>query len=114
MPILPDYADRREEIVQPERVVQQFQYFWDRWVPMLGPLPSVIYMKLRQFAYYNRRSGELREEITRCPKQETLAKSVGVKDKKAVMMRALKTLSRAFTPTTEPTSPQSIMSNTAP
>ena len=89
--ILPDYEHKRDEILQPERIVAQFQYFWDHWVPLLGPGPSLVYMKLRQYTYYNRQTGELREELSNAfPKQEEIARSLGMERK--ALMRHLKTL----------------------
>lgn len=82
--ILPEYANERDEYLQPDRIVAQFRYFWDFWVPKLGPLPSLLYMKLRQFAYYNRQTGELREALLQFPKQADLAVSLGVKKRQTI------------------------------
>lgn len=89
--VLPEYENKRDELLQPERIVAQFQYFWDHWVPMLGPGPSMVYMKLRQFTYYNRQTGELREEVSKAfPKQQDIARSLGMERK--TLMRHLETL----------------------
>jgi len=80
--VMPYYSQKRDEILEPDNVVQQFRYFWDQWVPRLGPVASMLYMKLRQYCYYNRRTGEVRDYCF--PKQSTLGEVIGVKDKKTV------------------------------
>lgn len=32
--VLPYYSIKRDEILEPDNVVQQFRYFWDKWVPV--------------------------------------------------------------------------------
>ena len=80
--VLPYYSIKRDEILEPDNVVQQFRYFWDKWVPVLGPVASMLYMRLRQYCYYNRMTGEVRDYCF--PKQSTLGEEIGVKDKKTV------------------------------
>lgn len=80
--VLPYYSMKRDQILEPDNVVQQFRYFWDKWVPFLGPVASMLYMKLRQYCYYNRITGEVRDYCF--PKQSTLGDEIGVKDNKTI------------------------------
>jgi hypothetical protein len=80
--VLPYYSMKRDQILEPDNVVQQFRYFWDKWVPFLGPVASMLYMKLRQYCYYNRLTGEVRDYCF--PKQSTLGDEIGVKDNKTI------------------------------
>jgi hypothetical protein len=89
--ILPYFANKRDELLNPDNVVQQYRYFWDNWVPSLGPVASMLYMKLRQYCYYNRQTGEIREYCF--PKQSTLGREIGIKDEKTVR-KALKLLEK--------------------
>lgn len=74
--LLPYYKDVENEIKQPDRVRIQTAYFWEKWVSLLGPVGALLIMKLRQYCYYNRETKELRDWCF--PKQETLAKELGV------------------------------------
>jgi len=80
--VLPYYSMKRDQVLEPDNVVQQFRYFWDKWVPFLGPVASMLYMKLRQYCYYNRITGEVRDYCF--PKQSTLGDEIGVKDNKTI------------------------------
>ncbi len=77
----PAYRDTYNEITQAERIAVVPLYFW-KWVPVLGPVASMLYMRLRQYCYWNPASGEARVECW--PKQSTLAREIGVKDRKTV------------------------------
>jgi len=74
--ILPFYHDLENEIKKPDRVRVQSAYFWEKWVPLLGPVASLLVMKLRQYCYYNRETKEIRDWCF--PEQETLAKEIGI------------------------------------
>ncbi len=78
----PAYRDDYNEIVQAERIAVVPDYFWRAWVPVLGPVASMLYMRLRQYCYWNPASGEARVECW--PKQSTLAREIGVKDRKTI------------------------------
>ncbi|MFH1679098.1 MAG: helix-turn-helix domain-containing protein, partial [Candidatus Eisenbacteria bacterium] len=58
------------------------QYFWTKWAPILGPIPSMLYLRLRQYCYHNPQTGETRNECW--PKQSTLARDIGVKKRHTV------------------------------
>ena len=72
----PVFRDAYNEITQAHQVVQVPKYFWDHWVPIIGPVAATLYMKLRQYCYYNPKTGERRDWCW--PKQETLAREIGV------------------------------------
>lgn len=74
--ILPFYHELRTSIVKPERVKLQTEYFWQRWVPLLGPVRSLIVMRMRQYGYYNRQTKELRDECAKT--YDEIAASVGI------------------------------------
>lgn len=78
----PAYRDAYNEITQAERIAVVPLYFWRTWVPVLGPVASMLYMRLRQYCYWNPASGETRIECW--PKQSTLAAEIGVKDRKTI------------------------------
>lgn len=78
----PAYRDAYNEIVQADRITVVPEYFWRAWVPVLGPVASMLYMRLRQYCYWNPSTGESRVECW--PKQSTLAREIGVKDRKTV------------------------------
>ena len=80
--IEPYYQDIKNEIIQPDSVAVSTKYFWTKWVPVLGPVATCIVLRLRQYCYYNRITGEKREYCW--PSQITLASEVGIKDKKTV------------------------------
>jgi DNA-binding Lrp family transcriptional regulator len=71
----PWYLDVRGEIVQPDQVAVQTKYFWTRWAPKLGPLATCLLLRLRQYCYYNRATGEKRDWCY--PSQETLGEELG-------------------------------------
>ena len=74
--VLPFYHELRNALVRPERVKLQTEYFWQRWVPLLGPVRTLIVMRMRQFGYYNRQTGELRDEVART--YDEIAQSIGI------------------------------------
>jgi hypothetical protein len=78
----PAYRDGYNELIQAERIAVVPQYFWEKWVPVLGPVASMLYMRLRQYCYWNPTTGESRIECW--PKQSTLAREIGVKDRKTI------------------------------
>ncbi|NOT35556.1 MAG: hypothetical protein HOP12_15535 [Candidatus Eisenbacteria bacterium] len=78
----PAFRDAYNEITQAHQVVQAPKYFWDHWVPVLGPVASTLYMRLRQHCFYNPRTGERRDFCW--PKQETLAREVGIRDRESL------------------------------
>jgi len=87
--IEPHYPEVRDEIIQPDRVTLQSWYFWQKWVPRLGPVPTALFIRLRMHCYYNRHTGERRDFCF--PSQTKLAQEIGLKDRK-VIMRALRVL----------------------
>lgn len=76
MEIQPFYHDLKNEIVEPEKIVVGTRYFWNKWAPILGPLRTVIIVKLRQHCYYNKLTKEKRDWCY--PSQEKLAREIGV------------------------------------
>lgn len=85
----PAYRDVYNELTRPDRIAVVPQYFWNKWAPILGPIPSMLYLRLRQYCYYNPQTGETRNECW--PKQSTLARDIGVK-KRHTVGKALKLL----------------------
>lgn len=82
--IQPFYPDVKNEIVQPDRVTVQSRYFWERWARILGPLDTVLFLRLRQYCYWNRDTGEKRDWCF--PSQSTLAEEVGIDNPKTVAL----------------------------
>lgn len=78
----PAFRDAYNELIQAHQIVQAPKYFWDHWVPILGPVASTLYMRLRQHCFYNPRTGERRDWCW--PKQETLAREVGIRDRESL------------------------------
>jgi len=74
--VLPFYHELSNTLVRPERVKLQTEYFWQRWVPLLGPVRALVVMRMRQFGYYNRQTGELRDEVART--YDEIARSIGI------------------------------------
>lgn len=85
----PWYLDVRGEVVKPDQVTVTTKYFWTRWVPKLGPLATCLLLRLRQYCYFNRATGEKRDWCY--PSQETLAEELGIQNRKTIM-EALKRL----------------------
>lgn len=71
----PWYLDVRGEIVQPDQVTVQTKYFWSHWAGKLGPLATCLLLRLRQYCYFNRATGEKRDWCY--PSQETLGDELG-------------------------------------
>lgn len=84
----PWYKDIEDEITQPDQVTVQSRYFWKRWARILGPVASGVFLRLRQYCYYNRDTGEKRDWCW--PKQETIADELGIERK--TVMEALRRL----------------------
>jgi DNA-binding HxlR family transcriptional regulator len=78
----PAFRDAYNEITQAHQVVQLPRYFWDKWVPVLGPTTTTVYVNLRKHCYYNSRTGEIRDNWQ--TRQETLARECGIKDRKTL------------------------------
>ena len=75
MRLEPWYLDVRGELVKPDQVVIQTRYFWEKWARILGPLPTMLLLRLRQYCYYNRATGEKRDWCY--PSQEQLGNELG-------------------------------------
>lgn len=80
--LAPAFRDAYNEITEAHRVIQVPKYFWDKWVPTLGPVAATLYMRLRQYCYYNPQTGERRDWCW--PKQSTLAREIGIRDRKTL------------------------------
>ena len=78
----PYYQDIKNEITQPDNVTVTTKYFWTKWAPVLGPVATCLILRLRQYCYYNRLTGEKRDYCW--PSQTTLAAEVGIRNKKTV------------------------------
>jgi hypothetical protein len=79
----PAFRDLYNEITAAHRVVQVPAYFWQKWVPILGPLAATLYQKLRQYCYYNPQTGEKRHWCW--PKQATLCREIGVSSRNTLL-----------------------------
>jgi len=85
----PRFRDAYNEITQAHRIVPVPHYFWENWAAVLGPVATVLYQRLRQYCFYDPRTGE--GDNWCWPRQDTLAKEVGVGHRHTVM-KALKVL----------------------
>lgn len=87
----PEFRDAYNELVQAHRQFPVPEYLWKKWLPVIGPLPVVLYLQLRRYCYYNPETGEKRDICW--PKQSRLAEEIGVKDRKT-LRKALVVLER--------------------
>lgn len=78
----PWYRDGNDDVVEPDQVTLQTQYFWKNWVRILGVGPSALLIRLRMYCYFNKRTGERRNFCV--PGQDTLAYELGVSDRKTI------------------------------
>ena len=78
----PAFRDAYNEITESHRNVVIPRYFWAKWLPVLGPVACALYVTLRQYCYHDSRTGELRNLCW--PRQKTLAREIGVRDRKTV------------------------------
>src|SRR5262245_50551814 len=78
----PKSRDAYNEPFEADRQFVVPQYLWERWVPILGVFPVAVYIELRRMCFVNRATGERRDWCW--PKQETLAKRLGVKKRQTV------------------------------
>jgi len=78
----PEFRDTYNEIVRAHRHFPVPEYLWKTWLPVIGPLPVVVYLQLRRYCFYNPDTGERRNICW--PKQSTLAAQVGIKDRKTL------------------------------
>ncbi len=73
------YPTAEDAVRKPERFAATGHYFVDRWLPELGPTAAAIVLYLRRCGYYNPRTGELRNEISRS--QQEIGEGVGVSER---------------------------------
>jgi hypothetical protein len=85
----PAFRDAYNEITEAHRQFPVSEYLWRNWLPLLGPTPLILYIQLRKHCFYRKETAENRDFCW--PKQETLAREIGVKNRKTVMS-ALKVL----------------------
>lgn len=78
----PEFRDAYNELVEADRQFPVPTYLWEKWVPALGVFPVAVYLELRRMCFVNRATGERRDWCW--PKQETLAKRLGVKKRQTV------------------------------
>ena len=90
----PAYQSTYNKLIEADRIAVVPMYFWEKWVPVLGPVASMLYMRLRQYCYWNPKTGEGRIECW--PKQSTLAREIGVKDRKTIRAALVLLESHAF------------------
>jgi hypothetical protein len=57
------YGSRRASIIQPERGMFLTQYFFNKWLPLLGHSAATIILAARSLCYWNPMTGELRNTI---------------------------------------------------
>lgn len=74
------YRDAYNEITEAHQRVELPRYFWRRWVPILGPTASMVYMRLRDLCFS--RAGENAGVCE--PTQEELAQAVGLSKRHTV------------------------------
>ncbi len=87
----PVFRDLYNDLTNAHRVVQVPHYFWEKWVPLLGPLATTVYIQLRQHCFYNPRTGERRDWCWL--KQTTLCHEIGIRDPKT-LRKALRLLEK--------------------
>jgi hypothetical protein len=68
-------------IVEPDRVFVGTQYFRREWLPRLGPVLWTLILELRQRCYWNKRTGEKRDQCKAT--YADLAASIGVSESTA-------------------------------
>ena len=85
----PVFRDPYNKISQAHRQFPIPAYLWEKWVPELGLLPVAVYVELRRMCFVNDAAGERRTIVW--PKQETLARRLGVK-KRHTIAAALRVL----------------------
>lgn len=73
------YPTAEDAVRKPERFAATSHYFVDRWLPDLGPTAAAIILYLRRCGYYNPRTGELRNEISRS--QQEIGDGIGVSER---------------------------------
>ncbi len=73
------YPTAEDAVRKPERFVATGHYFVDRWLPELGPTAAAIVLYLRRCGYYNPRTGEMRNEISRS--QQEIGEGIGVSER---------------------------------
>ncbi len=84
----PFYHEVKNEIIQSDMVQVLSRYFLSRWSPELGPVTTLIIMRLRAYCYYNKVTGETRDWCF--PSMSKLASEIGV---------STRTVERALNPT---------------
>lgn len=57
------YGSRRASIIQPERGMFLTQYFFNKWLPLLGHSGATIILAARSLCYWNPMTGELRNTV---------------------------------------------------
>jgi hypothetical protein len=72
-----DYA----RIVEPDKVFVGTQYFRREWLPRLGPVLWTLILELRQRCYWNKRTGEKRDQCKAT--YADLASAIGVSESTA-------------------------------
>ena len=75
------YQDDYARIVKPDRVFVGTQYFRREWIPLLGPGRGLLIIALRQRCYWNRRTGERRDQCAATYAE--LAAEVGISERTA-------------------------------
>jgi len=85
----PVFRDPYNKISQAHRQFPIPAYLWEKWVPVLGLLAVGVYVELRRMCFVNDAAGERRTIVW--PKQETLARRLGVK-KRHTIAAALRVL----------------------
>lgn len=78
----PVFRSAYNRISQAHRQFPVPAYLWERWVPILGLLPVGVYLELRRMCFVNDATGERRTIVW--PKQETIAKRLGVKKRHTI------------------------------
>lgn len=78
----PVFRDAYNRLSQAHRQFPIPSYLWEKWVPELGLLPVAVYIELRRACFVNDATGERRTIVW--PKQETIAKKLGVKKRHTI------------------------------
>lgn len=76
-----NYKDDYTAIVKPDKVFVGTQYFREMWVPTLGTTLAWLIIELRQRCYWNKRTGEKRDQCIATYAE--LAAAVGISESTA-------------------------------
>jgi hypothetical protein len=78
----PAFREAYNELVEADRFFPVPHYVWEKWTPVIGLLAVGVYLELKRVCFTNRATGERRVKCW--PKQETIARRLGVKKRQTI------------------------------